>query len=99
MSYNSINVRSTNVEGYTTYGVVILCVTAANVILYRMLVADNPEVVGLNPAILGANWRMTADIAIKVVGLVLTMTVFPPAMTVAVLVTLLFLVIPPQLKG
>lgn len=82
-----------------TYGVVILCVTAANVMLYRMLVADNPEVPGLNPAILGANWRMTADIAIKVVGLVLTLTVFPPAMTVSVLVTLLFLVIPPQLRG
>ena len=82
-----------------TYGIVILCVTAANVALYRKLVLDNPEVEGLNPAILGANWRMTADIVTKVIGVVLSATVFPPAMICTVLITLLFFVIPPQLRG
>ncbi|MBP3885756.1 MAG: DUF1211 domain-containing protein [Olsenella sp.] len=80
-----------------TYGVVILGVTFANVALYRRLVADNPQVEGLDPAILGSRWRMWADIGLKVVGLVLSATVFPPAMTFSVLATLLFLVIPPQL--
>ena len=81
-----------------TYGVVIFCVTAANVVLHRMLVADNPEVPGLSTAILGSNWCMVADIAIKVVGIVLSATVFAPGMICAVLVTLLVIVIPPQLK-
>lgn len=82
-----------------TYGVVILCVTAANVVLHRMLVIDNPEVPGLSTAILGSNWCMAADIAIKLVGLALSATVFAPGMICAVLVTLLFIVIPPQLEG
>lgn len=82
-----------------TYGVVILCVTAANVVLHRMLVLDNPEVPGLSAAILGSNWCMAADVAIKLVGLVLSATVFAPGMICAVLVTLLLIVIPPQLKG
>ena len=38
------------------------------------------------------------DIGLKVIGLILSITVFPPAMSCAVIVTLLFLVIPKQLK-
>lgn len=80
------------------YGVVVLLVTAANVILYRMLAHDNPEAPGFSRNILGSGSRMWADIAIKLVGMALTLTVFPPAMSYSVVVTLVFLVIPPQLR-
>ena len=80
------------------YGVVVLLVTAANVALYRMLADDNPGAPGFSRDILGSGSRMWADIAIKLVGMVLTLTVFPPAMALSVVVTLVFLVIPPQLS-
>ena len=38
------------------------------------------------------------DIIIKVVGLILAATIYPPAMLYSVLITLLFLVIPNQIK-
>lgn len=82
-----------------TYGILILLVTFANVVLYARLRADNTQVEGLPQGILGSLRNMTLDIGIKLVGIVLSATVFPPAMTCAVLVTLLFIVLPAQLKG
>ena len=41
---------------------------------------------------------MNADIAIKLVGLALSATVFAPGVTCSGLVTLSLLVIPPQLR-
>ncbi len=38
------------------------------------------------------------DIVIKVIGLIIAATVYPPAMLYSVLVTLLLLVIPNQIK-
>ncbi len=81
-----------------TYGVVILLVTAANVVLYARLRADNGEVEGLPQGILGSTLNMASDIGLKVAGLVLSATVFPPAMLCAVLVTLCFIVVPQQLR-
>ena len=81
-----------------TYGVVILLVTAANVVLYARLRADNGEVAGLPQAILGSTRNMAADIAIKLVGITLSATVFPPAMMCAVLLTLCCIVVPQQLR-
>jgi len=81
-----------------TYGVVILLVTAANVVLYARLRKDNGEVADLPKGILGSTRNMTADIAIKLVGITLSATVFPPAMVCAVLLTLCCIVIPQQLR-
>jgi hypothetical protein len=39
------------------------------------------------------------DIVIKLVGLTLTIVVFPPAMLLSVLVTLLLIVVPQQLRA
>ena len=41
---------------------------------------------------------MWIDIILKLIGLILSVTVFPPATSIAILVTLLLLVIPNQLK-
>ena len=80
------------------YGAVVLLVTAGNVVLYRRLALDNAHVEGIDPHILGSGSRMWSDIVIKLVGMAFTLTVFPPAMALSVVVTLVFLVIPPQLK-
>lgn len=79
-----------------TYGVVISAVTAANVVLYRLIANDNPGS-GIDGHILGSSWRIMAGIACKAVGIICSATVFAPAMSTAVIVTLVFLVIPPQL--
>jgi uncharacterized membrane protein len=81
-----------------TYGVVILLVSAANVVLYRRLRFDNGLTGPLPHGVLGSTTCMVADISIKLVGIMLSATDFPPAMTCAVLVTLLCIVIPQQLK-
>lgn len=47
---------------------------------------------------LGAFKWLRIDVALKVVGLILTLTVFPPASSIAVLITLCVLVIPNQMK-
>lgn len=82
-----------------TYGVVILLVTTANVVLYARLRADNDQVAGLPQGILGSTRNMAFDIAIKLVGIVLSATIFPPAMVCSVLLTLCCIVIPQQLRG
>ena len=82
-----------------TYGVVILLVTAANVVLYARLRADNDQVAGLPQAILGSTRNMAFDIALKLAGIVLSANVFPPAMVCSVLLTLCCIVIPQQLRG
>lgn len=82
-----------------TYGVVILLVTAANIVLYARLRADNGEVEGLPQGILGSTRNMTVDIALKLVGIMLSATVFPPGVMCLVIATLALIVIPQQLKG
>lgn len=81
------------------YGVLILLVTFSNILLYSRLRADNGDVEGLPSAILGSARNMSLDIAIKLVGMVLSATVFPPGVTCSVIVTLAFVVIPQQLRA
>ena len=81
------------------YGVVILLVTAANVVLYARLRADNGQVEGLPQGILGSTRNMALDIALKLVGITLSATVFPPAMVCSVLIMLCCIVLPQQLRG
>ena len=72
--------------------------TASNVLLYARLRADNGAVDGLTKGILGSSRNMAADIGLKFAGIILSATVFPPAMVCAVLATLCCIVIPQQLR-
>lgn len=80
------------------YGIIVLLITFANVNMYAS-VAKADTKIGLGEWMRkhGRGW-MTYDIAIKVIGLVLAIAVYPPAMLYSVLVSLLFLVIPNQIK-
>ena len=53
---------------------------------------------GLPQGILGSTRNMAADIALKIVGITLSATVFPPAMVCSVIFTLCCIVIPQQLR-
>ncbi|VTT05129.1 TMEM175 family protein [Streptococcus oralis] len=77
----------------TMYGIVVLLVTFTNVWMYEKLskVAKNSEAQTITKA---HNRWMSLDIVIKLVGMVLTLTVFPPGVMLAVLVTAVFIVLP-----
>lgn len=75
------------------YGVIVLLITLFNSLMYYFLRKDNPDIhqnIGHH-----IHW-IRYDIAIKLLGFVLTILVFPSAMIFSVLVTLIFMVIPQQ---
>ncbi len=88
-----------NAVAQVFYGVDVLAVTFFNLAMYRSLSRDNPGVAALRErGYAGAAW-IRVDIAVKIVGLVLAVTVFPQAMLLSVLLTLVVLVIPRQIRG
>lgn len=75
------------------YGIIVMLVSFCNVWMYRelSLVSTNGE---LWQSAQGHNIWMRWDIGIKVIGLILTLTIFPPAMMWSVLLTAICIVIP-----
>lgn len=75
------------------YGLVVLLVSFTNVWMYGELgrVASNSVASQISSS---HNRMMSWDIAIKLIGLLLTLTVFAPAMMLAVLITAFFIIIP-----
>lgn len=78
------------------YGIVVLLVSLTNVWMYQELAAVVEDSVARTLAI-GHNRIMVWDISLKLLGLVLTLTVFPSAMMWSVLITALVLIIPRSL--
>ena len=79
------------------YGVIVLLVSACNVWMYHELNKLNPDAVGASRFnILDKDGLV--DIALKLIGLVLTLTVFPSAMMWAVLFTFLVIVLPRAIR-
>lgn len=79
------------------YGVVVLLITFAVLVYYKQLDGEKRE--STDKLMLHKQKWIWIDVALKVVGLILSVTVFPPATSIAVLATLLLLVIPNQLKS
>jgi uncharacterized membrane protein len=80
------------------YGVVVLLVTFTNTLMYRSVSKDNRDSVTFVDRIQSrSNW-IWYDIACKIVGIILSATIFPAAMMITVLLTVTVLVIPKQLK-
>ena len=75
------------------YGVIVLLVSACNVWMYHELHKLNPDAVGANRFNI-LDKEGLVEIAIKLIGLVLTLTVFPSAMIWAVLFTFLVIILP-----
>lgn len=75
------------------YGIIVFCVTGTNVWMFRELSKlDESHISSEGFNILDCSGWI--DVAIKAIGLVLTLTVFPQAMMWAVLITAAFIVIP-----
>lgn len=70
-----------------------------NFLMYASLREDNQDVEVFSSRMSRRNRWMMLDIVIKLVGLTLTIVVFPPAMLLSVLVTLLLIVVPQQLRA
>lgn len=87
----------TNGAMQTFYGIIVLLITFSVLWYYRTLeeVNDGAEMHGLNAD--RKKW-LTWDIGIKILGLILSLTIFPAGVGISVLVTLLFIVIPKQFK-
>lgn len=81
------------------YGIIVLLITFANSNMYASIARVDMKISlreWMNREHRG--WAVI-DIIIKLLGLVLAATVYPPAMLYSVLITLLVLVIPNQVKG
>ena len=85
----------TNGTMHAFYGVIVLLITFSVLWYYRTLeeVNDGAEMYGLNAD--RQKW-LTWDIGIKILGLILSLTIFPAGVGISVLVTLIFIVIPKQ---
>lgn len=77
----------------------MLLITLMNLLMYASLREDNQDVEVFSSRMSRRNRWMMLDIVIKLVGLTLTIVVFPPAMLLSVLVTLLLIVVPQQFRA
>lgn len=81
------------------YGIMVLLVTFANVGLSRALEKANHHEEAVKSDIANSRKRLYLDIGIKVVGLIITLTVYPSAMMISVLVTMAFMMVPTGRKA
>lgn len=88
-----------NTAAQVFYGIIVILITISNFITAQCLSKankDNPEAV---ENIKKRNHWLLKDIAIKIFGLIIALCFFPPAMMYSVLITLVVLVIPNQIKS
>lgn len=82
-----------NSVAQTFYGVIVLLISACNVWMYHELHKLNTDAVEASRFNI-LDKEGLVEIAIKIIGLVLTLTVFPSAMIWAVLFTFLVIILP-----
>lgn len=86
------------VENFTSrnaqifYGLIVLCITAANTALTRSMNRDHAEPV-LKSLFMVSKKGIVVDLFIKILGLILYILVWPPCMTIAIFMAVLILVI------
>lgn len=89
------NFYSTVAQGF--YGLVVIIITLLNRAGYRILSNADKDNIALLDRLLIFKRLHVFDLSIKLTGLVVCITLWAPAMSIAVLVTLL-LIVPKQLK-
>lgn len=80
------------------YGIMVLLVTFSNVGLSSALEKANHEEKEIKEDIAGSRKRLYLDIGIKIIALILTFTVYPSAMMISVLITMVLMMIPSRRK-
>ena len=93
----NVDYHSSVTQGF--YGVMVLLVTFANVGLSRALELAHQEETATKEEIAGNRRRLYLDIAIKLAGMILTLTVYPPAMMICVLLTMVLMMLPGRRKA
>lgn len=86
-----------NKTAEVVYGLVVLAITFSNSNMYASIAKANGTSFGHWIKHQHRSWAFI-DIAIKILGLIIAATVYPPAMIYSVMITLLVLVIPNQIK-
>lgn len=95
-SISVVNIDPNNKLGQALYGMSVLLVTFANLLLSRALERCHIDIASCNTD----KYRWTRrvkyipDIAIKLIGMVLTLTVYPMAIAYAVFLAMLWMFIP-----
>lgn len=93
-----VSTNYNNKEAQVFYGIIVLLITFANGNMYTSIAKEDLHLSLKNWIKQRKRGWAIWDIIIKVLGLILAATIYPPAMLYSVLITLLFLVIPNQIK-
>lgn len=72
------------------YGIDVICVTVCNQISAELLKKLNPS---LKPEVIRLRKGIAIDLCVKIAGIVIGMTVFPPAVMISVFVAMICLVV------
>ena len=80
------------------YGIMVLLVTLSNVRLSYTLEKANHKEDEIKAYIAQNRKRLYLDIGIKVVGLIVTFTVYPSAALISVIITMVLMMIPTRRK-
>lgn len=93
-----VSVNFDNATAQVFYGIIVICITLTHLLSYQTLLKDN----ALNPQVIQQmkirNKWLSKDLLIKIIGLILAMTIYPPAMMYSVFLTLVVLVFPNQIR-
>lgn len=87
----STNFGSPVMQGF--YGIVVIGMTVVNYVLHWALDKPNQDIPELLAATRDYRRMLLPDIAIKCVGLVLALTVYPPVMMYSVLIAALYIIV------
>ncbi|MBS7576374.1 MULTISPECIES: TMEM175 family protein [unclassified Enterococcus] len=85
-----------NAVAQSLYGIIVLMVTLFNSLSYRSLVVANKEKKVFYLQQLSRKHFMRWDIAIKMIGLIITIFIWPPAMTLSILIAAVIILAYPE---
>lgn len=74
------------------YGLIILLVTFFNTLMYRSL-AEIPENTAMEAFLEGRKSWFYYDVALKIIGLILSLTIYPPAVMYSILLIMLIFMV------
>lgn len=95
-SFVSNNFRSSVAQG--VYGIIVLLVTISSIFTSAELERANLDREQLKEIALMHREKLYLDILIKVIGITVALTIYPPAMMMSVLITMILILIPKKLK-
>lgn len=88
-----------NTAAQLFYGIIVICITISNFASYDAIWKANPSNSQVANMTKQRKKWLRKDLGIKIVGFILSATLYPPAMMYSVLITMLFIVIPNQIKN